>query len=404
MLKGNKYFRTINRETMLYYLKYISHPVEKLQELLDFFFTAVENDNPTVFDNSVLFPSWYNAPSSNGSQQTMRNLETNLATFLHLDNPSKLKIIKAFREANEIPAIFFDKSKNIPVGKDFSESIILNEIFVKLYENQLSKRLQDNVPFLGKINSDFYDHYKKLREENIKHGSTFTVCPFCVIEPLKMIDTEGRPSYDHLLPKGNSLYIFSAVNMKNLVPIGEICNKLKDDAHLLYTDAARNIRTIAFYPYDNYPHPFELISINLECKDLPAFRTSGSWKVSITPKNQSDQILIAKIETWIRVFNIEERYANYIRDRSYDLVKNLADLYNKKENLSEEVRRKIDEDFRLTFSIIAIEEGVIPKRIFFEWALIEPNYLDTFITAKNIDPNPDNNVSIEDCEYWPIYL
>lgn len=379
---------------MLFYLKYINHDVEKLQKLLVYFFNKVEELNyPTTFDRNTLLPDWYCNASN-----TMRGLETQLTEFIAFDSSVRITIIKAFRDANNIELLFSDETMlQIPVASDFTvHQDFLSNLFTSLYKEQLSKRLQDTAPFPKIINSDIANHLKELKEVNKVDSSygSFTVCPFCGIEEYSLQESEERPAYDHLLPEGSNLFVFSAVNLKNLFPIGSRCNKLKSTKILLYKDDKRLQRTVAFYPYDNIPHPFELINFQLNCDVLPDFRKNGTWQVMISPKDSLDNVLREKINNWIRVFNIKARYEEYIQNKDNAWIENFFHSYKTIDDVKRAINTSVANDLCLKFSFISTMEGLIPKRIFYQWALNNYSFLESFITI----PNKQNNIVQDDLE------
>ena len=379
---------------MLFYFKYITHDIEKLHELLVFFFDKVETDNPTSFDTKTLFPAWYSETTNR-----LANLEKQLKEFLTFERDLKLKIIESFRLANRIAILFSDKSQHIPTAKDFDDpkvTTFLNNLFTPLYDGQLSPKKGGSAPFPNKVSTDLHDHYKTFREDHIKTQGTFTLCPFCGLEPLRMRESEPRPDYDHILPKGDSLFVFSSVNMRNLVPIGSTCNKLKNTFHLLYDGEGMNIsnRTLAFYPYDDSPHPFELINFNLVCSQKPEFRQKGKWCVTIKPNDNDSTIVKEKIDTWLRVFKIQKRYSEYIGEQENTWRRNF--LLNKRgilQDIKNEIQKKLDNDLLILYYKIATTVGIIPERLFHQWALNEEDYLktfaipDTLATKVDIDMN-----------------
>jgi hypothetical protein len=367
---------------MLFYLKFINHDVEKLHDILVFFFNRIRQDNPTVFDVNTLFPQWYSDDTFDSNR--LRGLEAQLREFLTFDEELKSDIAIAFENANRIESVFLDSNVIIPVANDFiTKTAFLNELFTTLYEKQLSPR---DSTFSKKIKTNLYEHYDKLHT-----NGAFTVCPVCGIERLKMLNSEGRPDYDHLLAKGDSLFVFSAINLKNLLPTGGNCNRIKDTNHLLYTDANRTTRTIAFYPYSASQNPYLLINFNLTCNRMPAFRLQGEWSVAFLPKDINDETLTTQIASWNRVFNIQNRYADYIKDMDNTMIANLYEAVKLNLNifnsLTQKIQRILDDDLRLEYSFIANKEGLIPCRIFYQWALNNPDFLSGFVAAKAIDTN-----------------
>ncbi|QHV98732.1 hypothetical protein [Spirosoma endbachense] len=371
---------------MLFYLPYINHDVEKLHELLVFFFEKVRDDNPNTFNRTILFPDWYSDTANR-----LLGLEDKLRIFIEtFDRASQLNIIQSFFAANDIEYLFSNKMDihlnqlEIPTALDFPTlQIFLNDLFVPLYSGQLSSK---DTTFTKKIhNQNFYNHYHTLRNFAIEDRGMFTICPYCGIEGLKMVESEGRPDYDHLLPKGDSLFVFSAVNLRNLSPIGLICNGLKDTKHLLYSDDDRLLRTIAFYPYTNAPDPYLSCNFQLTCLEYPTLRSGGKWQLNIAPTNAGDTIFAEKIETWNRVFNIQNRYAEYIGDKGYVMIGSLIEKMSVTENeanIRNKIQERVDTDLDLVYPLLAAFEGLLPKRLFYQWALAEINFLTDLVNAK----------------------
>ncbi len=388
---------------MLFYLNYTPHDVEKLYDLLVFFFNKVETENPTTFDIATLFPAWYSNKNAKNKIQRLDTLEKQLTKFITFEKVIRDEIISAFREANEIELLFSDKNKHIPIAKYFEKYIkkdindkgkeitilyitdFLDELFVELYTTQLGNK---NSTFSQKINTNLTEHYIELEKQNTAYKGSFMVCPFCGLENYKMIESEGRPDYDHILPKGDSLFVFSSINLKNLFPIGLICNKLKETSHLLYEDKTRTKRTIAFYPYDASTNPFELVDFHLTCISKPSLRIEGKWEVAIQPKNNTGIILQEKITTWNRVFKIQNRYAEYIRKKSNNLIEIVIEACKEQTNILSEVIKEIDgkinKYLELKYSLIANNIGLIPERLFYKWALQEQKFIESFVNAYHL--------------------
>lgn len=394
---------------MLYYLKYTNHEIEKLHELLVFFFDKVDKEAPTSFDHKLLFPSWYSLNS-----HRLEDLEKKLEFFFSFDKTLRDEIVKAFKVSHEVDKLFYDINIDISIAKNFESyeweytekgkvvtsnvANYLDELFVKLYKNQLSKREKDGATFSKMIKSDITKHYSQLIDKNQEfRGSKFTVCPFCGIEPLKMVKSEGRPDYDHLLPKGSLLYVFSAVNLKNLVPIGNNCNYLKKTKNLLYLDDKRTKRTVAFYPYEeDSKDPFELIEIVLDCIKEPKFRMKGKWAVSIKPKDTTDNILKEKIESWDRVFNIRDRYAEYLETDNSWIEIITSGMVNE-----DEIKVKIKNtfsDIKLSYSFIAIEQGIMLKEAFYKWVLYNESFIPSFFKGNELNIINSQKLNLSDLE------
>lgn len=375
---------------MLFYLKYILHDVEKLQKLLEFFFTKVEEEDIVLFDYKTHFPSWY---SDNTTR--LRKLESLLSTFLRFSDVDKKSIARDFNKCCDIKSLFENKDLvvNIPTATDFAEGTVrdfLNELFVTyLFEQQLSK---NESTFSKKIGKNLCSHYKDFKDIHTDENH-FSICSFCGIEPIKMMSSEGRPDYDHLLPKGDDLYVFTAVNMANLVAAGSTCNMLKSSKNLLYLDDLRRTRTISFYPFDNPPHPFELYNFKLSARVLPSSENDwkGEWDIEIIAKDEANLLIKEKIENWNRVYNVKDRYREYIMENGKSLIDKTIRVVDINADVINEVtaalQSQLDKNYLYEYLFISTESGLIPKRIFIEWALVEKAFLVSYIETKRKHPS-----------------
>ena len=391
---------------MLFYLKYFNHDVEKLHELLSFFFEKVKKENPATFTLS-LFPDWYSA-----TVNRLEKLESQLTHFLTFTKDEKLAIINAFSNGNLIDTLFSKKTRryaHIPVASDFRKAdadgsfdhsleLFLNELFVdNLYTGQLGKK---DSTFSKKIGSNLGNHFTRLKDGHTVSNEDFSLCPFCGIEPIKMISSEGRPDYDHLLAKGDSLFVFSSINLKNLVPIGDHCNGKKSSKHLLYTDITRTTRTISFYPFDSAKNPFELYHFELVCKEYPANSNlwRGKWEITIKSNVRSQRLITEKIKTWDRVFNIRNRYEEYLEIHGKSMLdKILRTMDSSKPDLLAELKSELtnllQKKYLYEYIFISTEDGLIPKRILIEWYLKEETYLLNYLNLRKLNPLNQINVN-----------
>ncbi|WBV56455.1 hypothetical protein PFY10_19910 [Chryseobacterium daecheongense] len=355
---------------------------------MKYFFGKVKSLNPTSFDSNVLLPIWYNTDPV----FKMSKLENLLGSFIEFNQSLKDDIINAFLSVDDISKLFEDSSLSIPTGRDFGTirwktvrdsagkvkeltiADFLSQLFGYLYNNQLSKK---DSSFCKKIDSNLALFYKSFVKHNAIDFIENMVCPYCGLEKIRDEENIRKPDHDHLLPKGNDLFVFSSVNSKNLFPSGTDCNIIKDTAILLYSDDL-HIRCKAFYPYSIGPHPFELYNVSLECIQIPNFSNSykGDWKVKIIPNDPEDVITAEKIQSWDRVFKITSRYAKLIStsNKSYiDKELNLTKIQN-----VEELVKKIKEQrdrLPITYFMLSTETEVIPRKIFYEWAINEISYL-----------------------------
>lgn len=137
-------------------------------------------------------------------------------------------------------------------------------------------------------------------------STPYHVCPFCGCE---FFDAPGAPreALDHYLAE--SKYPFAAINLSNLVPMGNKCNsryKLAQD--ILYQNDGTRRRS--YYPYAKTGQ----IKISLE-RSEPFAGTSGlfplpDWQIDFDPATE-------EVSTWNSVFHIEQRYKRDILDADF---------------------------------------------------------------------------------------
>ncbi len=142
-------------------------------------------------------------------------------------------------------------------------------------------------------------HYKTIYE-----SSDYHICPFCGCE---YFDAPGSPreALDHYLPE--SKYPFAAVNLYNLVPMGNKCNsryKLAQD--ILWGTSSR--RRKAFNPYN---HARMQISLDNSVPFAGKDNRLPNWIIDFVPDCE-------EVATWDDVFSIRERYVRDILDASFN--------------------------------------------------------------------------------------
>lgn len=132
-------------------------------------------------------------------------------------------------------------------------------------------------------------------------------CPFCGLE--SYVDpSRFTQDYDHILNKAK--YPFAAVNLKNLVPMGGICNqKYKHQTDVI--SAPNGQRRV-------YPNPYAQsfkVKITLDGSILPSASQTGTWQINLI---SDDPLAIPYIETWDKVFSIKDRYIQSIVKDHYN--------------------------------------------------------------------------------------
>ncbi|MDO9047890.1 MAG: hypothetical protein Q7U66_09155 [Methylobacter sp.] len=292
---------------MLFPYKYVSHPIEKMQEYVDFIFNDVWCKAPNSEYGIELFEEnsdlkgiveylWgYDLAGKPKKSAVffLNGLNKIFNEFKGL-NPSDIAQFKAwYASNNDIEKCCCNDAAIAPIRYDqltvkfekLTEE--LEEFFKNLYSHNFLA-LETIKNHIGTVS----DHYSKFVQKNDED-----ICPFCGIMPLDGQYDPTRDAYDHYLPK--SKYPFNSINFKNLPPACNTCNSKNKGAKdpININGAARK----AFYPFTHTPYKLE-------------------FKVFFNPKNWNDytpsEIMMSvgptayvnEISTWFDVYGIEDRY------------------------------------------------------------------------------------------------
>lgn len=142
------------------------------------------------------------------------------------------------------------------------------------------------------------------------------ICPFCGIERV-MNPEETAQDQDHYLAK--SIYPFSAINLRNLVPMCRCCNRdYKKDIDVIQNKLG--VRRRAFDPYNCVP-PQITLNQTVVCVDSSPIKFE--WSIEfLTSVNEA--------ETWNAVFDIRTRYKRDVLDEYFDRwIRGFADKCSK---------------------------------------------------------------------------
>ncbi|TLV01342.1 hypothetical protein [Dyadobacter luticola] len=170
---------------------------------------------------------------------------------------------------------------------------------IKTFCDALYNQCLDLAPFYNTYEqTDIY--YKKI----VKKSKT---CKCCGTGPVLTKFHSHRGALDHYLPK--SIYPFTSLNFKNLIPICEYCNgkyKLGKDTLCLTENKGRanetNTRVKAFYPFSSAKPDIEVAIkfVNfVSVTDLEPINI----KIELQCPGYDEQV-----QTWDRIFGIKENY------------------------------------------------------------------------------------------------
>ncbi|BBO89624.1 HNH endonuclease [Desulfosarcina ovata] len=295
---------------MLFAYTYVPHPMEKMQEFIEFIFFEVWCKAPGGPPFSLdLFDA---APELKDVMEAFHYSDTKGADFFngHIEriyglfadlSPEQVGQLQAwFRGNNDIAGLCRnDPTVAIARYDDLNtfNPPLANELasfFKGLYKKDLLE-----LEVLRNVIGEMNDHHTQFTTVN-RQGK----CPFCGINDVKGVYHSRREAYDHFLPKGK--YPFNSINFHNLAPACHECNssyKLNKDPLYDAKDPllTKNGRRKAFYPYQTTPPTID-IEIALNTKDWTNI-TPDDVNISTGPEMAREEI-----DTWLDVYGIEERY------------------------------------------------------------------------------------------------
>ncbi|PWS28453.1 hypothetical protein DHW03_00925 [Pedobacter yonginense] len=384
---------------MLFQLHSSKHEIEKIHELLTQFFTKIADAETAEFSNS-LFPTWVNDDIMKGKlKENFEGFFHRCKTSLSQDEVSLLS--KTFLENNDIIELCLNKAASLTGLDDLPQNISAivdfqvttgKNLFQWLYSYILTSK---DSPILKTLNTSLNDHFESFQSKNP------SICTFCGLETYTLIDTEGRPDYDHYL--NSSQYPFSAVNLNNLFPMGLRCNqRVKGADHILFDNFLEKHRRTSFYPY-NSKYSYKDFEYQLECLEEPNISNGlkGQFNVSIDAIDKDDEVLKENLRTWVSVFDVEKRYAEEIRRSTkswidiiiYDSFPEVKET-NPENNVDQNIDLSISENVKickLTDARITSMVNLVPQFIFHQYLLENSSIIRALI---KIDENTSSKVNM----------
>lgn len=322
---------------MIFTYQYIKHDIEKLQKFLDFLFYDVWlvaegdfdieklNGNPDLKNIYERFGNIdYDLKSAKKNQKGKSanffnsSIETIFKEFAKIDDDIfKTELKKFYLNNNDIETLCGNKAKHPITYSELKAEYpdlekALNSFYSKLYD----KDSPFNLKAFGQLNTKLLQsHYKEFVERN-DDG----ICPFCGLNSIDGNIVSTKDAYDHYLPK--SIYPFNSINFKNLSPMCYKCNSGNKSSK----DPIEHIkgRRFAFYPYANN-HPEIEFEFKLLSKNIKGL-TPADYKLSVNTATN-----VEELETWKRVFRVEERYNEWICNK-HEAKEWYAEIYDYYEN------------------------------------------------------------------------
>lgn len=268
------------------------HQLEKLNEYFHSFIENIREVKSTAKFSNKYFQQEF-LVVLNRSPELKIKFNNFFDNFKILPDADKKTFFEVYTKSQDIPTYFLDISI---ACLDFRSKAIKT-----LIGNDSLRILLDHLFKTTLRAFDIEGHYKL-----IFNAMPYKICPFCGIETMHK---SFREDYDHLAAK--SLYIFLAINPKNLAPTCHPCNsKNKGEKDLLYRKTSR-VKMI--YPYSEMLN----IAFDYEGSIIPQTdknNQSGVWKINISPNDITTQ-------NWNDVYGIKKRYVeDYIEPGFEDWI------------------------------------------------------------------------------------
>lgn len=274
---------------MLRLYKPVNHDIFKLQTMLKYLVCSV----------------WCEASSSSCESKLDANFKPLYLTYgwlkLKVDEIYALCISLTDYERKAIKEAFETNNKIEDLCNGTSKPVYLNKL-PKLVKDKMKPLLVDFYEDLlekAKVPGTKKDYYEKLIKRN-----EFKDCPCCGLTYFEPRDSDNREAFDHYLPKAH--YPFASVNFQNLIPL---CYKCNSDRKKTKDPIEKGKK--AFYPFSTADHNIQIKVIIDKTKDLRELERAD-LKIEFTGDTE-------KIETWDRLFVINERY----NDTSRDILKSM---------------------------------------------------------------------------------
>jgi len=294
---------------MLFSYQYVPHPMEKMQEFIDFIFFEVWCKAPEgepfsldLFNGNAELKEVIEAfhySDAKGADFFNGHVERIYDLFAKL-TPDQIDEFKQWYQANnDIEKICANNSATPIVRYADIQKIHpdLSRQLASFFKGLYSKDLLNLVALREKI-GQIDDHYDKFMEVN-----NLGKCPFCGISTMLGVYHTKREAYDHFLPKG--LYPFNSINFCNLVPACHHCNssyKLSQDPAFTPKDPVKKTsRRKVFYPYSASSQKIE-ITIDLSKSNIDNL-TPSDVQITFGPSAINEEI-----ESWKDIYGIEERF------------------------------------------------------------------------------------------------
>jgi hypothetical protein len=359
---------------MLYALKYVSHPLERVNQVM---YVFLERSIPEEEFNLNLFPEWFKdvlikSRGRNGQPSFKDKFEKAHTEIQNLQLQRRKDLFNEFKIGIDIKSLCENTLLPVILTKSYSED--LDDALNILKDHFYGVALSTNKTLQKKLKTTLLDHYQTFKNSN----NFGRVCPFCGLHEYSLIEGESKDDYDHWLYKAK--YPVYSVNFSNLVPMCGKCNQtgVKGIADVLY-NLDTGERRKAFYPYD------ENAGIKVEVSSFAPVSTltvkeQKKYPYGYFTLNISNNSIIEEdqVKTWKDVFNIQTRYNSYLSSNYSGLQSEFHEQYLI-DHPEITLENNID-DLRTLIILFKNQLGNIRRRTGVE---IEKAYLDFLCKVEN---------------------
>ncbi len=279
---------------MLQKCEYLTHKAENLHKFFENYLATIKVlPKNTKFEESHCpdqdLAKIFSKGSGKYRSKIGKLVDTFQKSFLELNNQKRNEFLKIFEETNEVSTLFISPSNAVRRAEYPGRTgTTIHALLKELFENTFN-----NEPF------NIRDHYK------VYYGAHQNAwCPFCGMEKYTRPEVR-KADYDHLLSKTD--FPVAAVNLKNLVPMGDHCNRDFKKAIDLFISEDGTVQKVA-YPFTSTISP--VISLK-GSKTSFSSESKRSWKLTITPRTQ-------EVKSWNRLFSIESRFLKEYLEKRKD--------------------------------------------------------------------------------------
>jgi len=288
--------------------KFIETDHQKLHNNIIAFFDRIEFETGE-FSTSFFETDFYNDIVAHHSKVLKQSLKE-LFEYLRdsFSQEQRTDFINKVRLSCDIQRICNREDSPFLID-DIDENIreIVKKLAIDLYTQVL------NGKHAKAIYGSLQEHFEAFKEYN-----PIFKCPTCGLSPAKS-SAEKRDDYDHYLPK--TLFPFSVINFKNLVPICTDCNKkdAKGDKDILAINGDRKL----FYPYDE-SHKGISVSCEVVNDTLEADENNLEFSFSYSTEDNRGE----EIESWKTIYKIEDRYKRRAKGKGRNWYQNYWEYMN----------------------------------------------------------------------------